>query len=116
MIDSAQLKRLLLWAAALLLVSAGAALTFGAPLSVAGGHEGGGHHAPHSLFTAIWEHVKDTSLGKFYSFDNPELGQFWFDAIGFSLIGATLLVVCASMATAKYNKVPRGMQNVFEWA
>src|SRR5437016_13382531 len=79
-----------------------------------GGHEGGGHHAPHSIFTPIWEHVKDTSLGKFYHFDDPELGQFWFDAIGFSLIGATLLVVCASMATKKYNRVPRGMQNVFE--
>ena len=37
MIDSAQLKRLLLWAAVLLLVSAGAALAFGAPVSFAGG-------------------------------------------------------------------------------
>jgi len=37
MIDGAQLKRLLLAAALLLLVSAGASAAFGAPLSVAGG-------------------------------------------------------------------------------
>jgi len=37
MIDSAHLKRLLLGAAVLLLVSAGASLAFGAPLSFAGG-------------------------------------------------------------------------------
>ncbi|HLY74321.1 MAG TPA: F0F1 ATP synthase subunit A [Planctomycetota bacterium] len=83
----------------------------------AAGHEGGAHHegAPHSLFTAIWERVKDTSLGKLYHFDDPELGQFWFDAIGFSIIAAVLLIVFASMATKFYNKVPRGLQNLFEW-
>jgi F-type H+-transporting ATPase subunit a len=79
------------------------------------GHEGGGHHAPHSLFTGIWESVKGTSIGKFYRFDDPELGQFWFDAIGFSLMGAILLIALASMATKKYSRVPRGLQNVFEW-
>jgi F-type H+-transporting ATPase subunit a len=80
------------------------------------GH-GGGHHeeAPHSIFTKVWESVKDTGLGKLYNFDNPELGQFWFDAIGFSIIAAVLLVVCSSMATKTYNKVPRGIQNLFEW-
>jgi len=83
----------------------------------AGGHEAGGHHegAPHSIFTQIWHGVKDTSLGRLYHFDDPELGQFWFDAIGFSLIAAVVLVVLASMATRSYNKVPRGIQNVFEW-
>lgn len=79
-----------------------------------GGHEGG-HHGPHSIFTSIWEHVKDTNIGKLYHFDNPELGQFWFDAIGFSIIAAILLVVLATLATKSYAKVPRGIQNVFEW-
>jgi F-type H+-transporting ATPase subunit a len=79
------------------------------------GHGEEGHHAPHSLFTGIWSAVKDTSLGKFYGFDNPELGQFWFDAIGFSLIGAILLIACAVAATKQYSRVPRGIQNVFEW-
>src|SRR5258706_11159817 len=79
------------------------------------GHEGGGHHAPHSIFTKVWESVKDTGLGKFYRFDDPHLGQFWFDAIGFSLIGATILIVCAVLATKSYSRVPRGIQNVFEW-
>ncbi|HEV3028880.1 MAG TPA: F0F1 ATP synthase subunit A [Planctomycetota bacterium] len=83
----------------------------------AAAHEGGGHHegAPHSIFTAIWEHVKETSLGKLYRFDDPELGQFWFDAIGFSIIAAVLLIVFASMATKAYNRVPSGIQNLFEW-
>lgn len=80
-------------------------------------HGGGGHHeaAPHSIFTKIWESVKETGLGKLYHFDDPELGQFWFDAIGFSLIAAIVLIVCASMATKSYSKVPRGIQNLFEW-
>jgi len=83
-----------------------------------GGHEGGGggHHAPHSIFTKLWESVSHTSLGHWYGFDHAELGQFWFDAIGFSLIGAILLLVLASTATKQYNRVPRGIQNVFEWA
>jgi len=87
-------------------------------LSLLQEHEGGGHHeaAPHTIFTKIWESVKDTGLGKLYHFDDPELGQFWFDAIGFSLIAAVILVVCASVATKSYNKIPRGIQNVFEWA
>jgi len=80
-------------------------------------HEGGGHHegAPHSIFTNVWEHVKGTPLGKLYRFDDPELGQFWFDAIGFSIIASVLLVVCAVLATKSYSKVPKGIQNVFEW-
>lgn len=81
-----------------------------------GGHEGGGHEgAPHSIFTGIWSHVKETGLGKLYHFDDPNLGQFWFDAIGFSIIAAIVLVVCAMLATKSYSKIPRGIQNVFEW-
>lgn len=75
----------------------------------------GAHHAPHSIFTKVWEGVKDTPLGKLYGFDDPELGQFWFDAILFSIIGGVILVVLASMATKSYSRIPRGIQNVFEW-
>ena len=83
-----------------------------------GGHEGGhegGHHAPHSIFTKIWEGVAHTEFGHWYGFDNPLLGQFWFDAIGFSLIGAAALIICALTATKTYNRVPRGISNLFEW-
>src|SRR5213078_5109539 len=80
-----------------------------------GDHEGGGHHAPHSIFTKIWEKVSHTDFGHWYGFDHPELGQFWFDAIGFALIGATILITCALLATKQYSRVPRGIQNVFEW-
>ena len=77
--------------------------------------EGGHHEAPHSIFTALWHRVKDTSLGKFYHFDDEHLGQFWFDAIAFSLIASAILLILASTATKQYNRVPRGIQNVFEW-
>jgi len=60
--------------------------------------EGGHHEAPHSIFTWLWHRVKDTSLGKFYRFDDPHLGQFWFDAILFSLIAAVILLILASAA------------------
>jgi F-type H+-transporting ATPase subunit a len=59
--------------------------------------------------------LKDTALGRLYHFDDPQLGQFWFDAIGFSIIAAVVLVICSSLATRSYCKIPRGIQNVFEW-
>lgn len=76
----------------------------------------GGHEPPHSIFTWLWHLVKDTGLGKLYRFDDPHLGQFWFDAILFSLVAAAILLVTASMATRQYSRVPRGIANVFEWA
>ena len=79
----------------------------------------GGHHeeAPRSFFYPIWHAIKDTSIGKLYGFDveKDHLGMLWFDAIGFSIIAAAVLVVCATIATKSYTKVPRGIQNVFEW-
>jgi F-type H+-transporting ATPase subunit a len=82
-----------------------------------GGAPHAAHEPPHTIFTAIWRSVKETGLGRWFRFDEEknELGRFWFDAIGFSIIAAVLLVVCSSMATKTYNKVPRGIQNLFEW-
>ena len=79
---------------------------------------GGGHEPPYTIFTGIWKSVRDSGLGRWYHFDEEknELGRFWFDAIGFSLIGAALLILFAVLATKNYSKVPRGIQNVFEWA
>ena len=83
--------------------------------------EGGGHagepHAPHSAFTWLWRIVKDTGFGKAMGFDTVErgLGFFWFDAIMFSLIASATLILCAFLATRNYTRVPRGIQNVFEW-
>ena len=76
----------------------------------------GGHEAPHSAFTWLWKIVKDTPLGRFYRFNDEHLGQYWFDAILFTIIGSALLLILASTATKQYNRVPRGIQNVFEWA
>lgn len=83
--------------------------------------EEGGEHAEHappaSIFTPIWHAIKDTGIGKWYGFDTMEknLGQFWFDAIGFSVVSGALLILLAFLATRDYSRVPRGIQNVLEW-
>ena len=85
-----------------------------------GGHEAAAHphEPPYTIFTGIWKGIRESDLGRWYHFDEEknDLGRFWFDAIGFSLIAAILLVVLASLATRNYQKIPRGIQNVFEWA
>jgi F-type H+-transporting ATPase subunit a len=75
------------------------------------------HEPPSTIFTPLWRIVRETPLGQWYEFDKTEneLGRFWFDAIGFSLIAAILLVLFAWLATRRYERVPRGLQNVFEW-
>lgn len=78
---------------------------------------GEAHKPPVSIFTPIWNWFKDTGLGKWYGFDTMDrnLGQFWFEAIGFSIIVASVLILCSFIATRNYARVPRGIQNVFEW-
>jgi len=43
------------------------------------------------------------------------LGQFWFEAICFSLMAALLLIICSWIATRSYRRVPQGLQNLLEW-
>ncbi len=76
------------------------------------------HGPPDSIFTPVWRAIKDEAWSKRIGFDNPDrhLGQFWFEAICFSLIAATVLVVCAFIATRDYRRVPRGLQNILEAA
>jgi F-type H+-transporting ATPase subunit a len=83
------------------------------------GHEGGGHAPPESVFSVtLWKALKDTAFGKWMGFDTADrhLGMYWFDAIGFSIIGAAVLVVLALAATKSYQRVPRGVANLMEWA
>lgn len=83
------------------------------------GHEGGGHAPPESVFSVtLWKAVKDTSLGRAMGFDvtDRHLGMYWFDAIGFSIIGAAILVLLALAATKSYQRVPKGVANLMEWA
>jgi F-type H+-transporting ATPase subunit a len=79
---------------------------------------GHAHEPPVTLFTPIWKAIKDTELGQWYGFNETKnnLGQFWFDAIGFSAMASALLIVGAFLATRHHSRVPRGLQNVFEWA
>ena len=77
-------------------------------------NEEGGHH-PHSIFTGMWTSLKDTPFGKAFHFDDSRLGEYWFDAIGFSLIAAVILIAMAFLATRAYTRVPQGIQNLFEW-
>jgi F-type H+-transporting ATPase subunit a len=83
-----------------------------------GGHAAAAHEPPYTIFTGIWKAIKDSHFGEWYGFnvEKDDRGRFWFDAIGFSLIAAVLLIVCAVLATRNYQKIPRGIQNVFEWA
>ena len=85
--------------------------------------EGGQHHEPpRSIFYPLWLWVKDKPLGKFFGFDQYDPakhqinGMIWFDAIMFSLVGCVLLILLASLATKRFERVPRGLQNIFEWA
>jgi F-type H+-transporting ATPase subunit a len=82
------------------------------------GAEHAAHQPPSSIFTPVWKTVKDTEFGRWMGFhvEDKNLGMFWFEAICFTLIGAILLMVLAALATRKYERVPRGIQNVFEWA
>lgn len=83
------------------------------------GHGGGhAHEPPHTIFTALWRNVKDTELGHWYRFNETRdnLGQFWFDAIGFSLICSIGLIALAFLATRRYGRVPKGLQNLLELA
>jgi F-type H+-transporting ATPase subunit a len=73
-----------------------------------------GHQVPPSIFTGLWNKVKDQDWAKAMGFNDPKLGQFWFDAIGFSAIGAIVLIVAAFAATGRYQRVPRGLQNIME--
>jgi F-type H+-transporting ATPase subunit a len=75
------------------------------------------HEPPSTIFTPLWRIVRETPLGHWYEFDKQEneLGRFWFDAIGFSLMAGILLVLFAWLATRRYERVPRGLQNVLEW-
>jgi F-type H+-transporting ATPase subunit a len=86
----------------------------------AGHAAGGGHAPPESVFSwlGIWQAVKDTGFGKAMGFDTADrhLGLYWFDAIGFSIIGAAVLVALALAATKQYQRVPRGVANLMEWA
>jgi F-type H+-transporting ATPase subunit a len=83
------------------------------------GGEGGAHH-PHSIFTGLWRWVNKEfpAFSDWYGFNTKQndLGEFWFDAIGFSLLASILLITGAFLATRSYSRVPRGLQNVFEWA
>lgn len=73
---------------------------------------------PVSIFTWLWLKIEETSIGHWFGFDTHDrhLGMFWFEAICFSLLAAIVLILCSLLATRRYTKVPRGLQNVMEWA
>ncbi|HEU4338851.1 MAG TPA: F0F1 ATP synthase subunit A [Planctomycetota bacterium] len=78
------------------------------------------HEPPWSVFRPVWQWFTHTfpDASHTMGFDNPDrnLGQFWFEAISFSLVACVGLVVLSWAATRKYERVPRGLQNLLEWA
>ncbi|MBI2901950.1 MAG: F0F1 ATP synthase subunit A [Planctomycetes bacterium] len=79
---------------------------------------GAGHEPPVSVFTALYDAVKDQSWAKWLFMPDryPDTAPFWFDAIGFSILAAVVLVLCSFLATRRYERVPRGIQNLMEYA
>ncbi len=87
---------------------------------------GGEHAAPHahepprSIFTPVWEWFTHAFPGVTETMGFGEtknnLGQFWFEAICFSIVACATLILLSWLATRKYEKVPRGIQNLMEWA
>lgn len=79
---------------------------------------GGGHEPPVSIFYPLWKAVEKTSIGHFFGFDKHynHIGMFWFDAICFTILGAGALMILGVMAGKKNERIPRGLQNVFEFA
>jgi len=73
-------------------------------------------HAPRSWFYGLRNALKGSEIDKLYHFSDPELGMFWFDAICFSILASGILITGAFLATRNWSRVPRGLQNVFEWA
>jgi F-type H+-transporting ATPase subunit a len=84
--------------------------------------EEGAHHPPLSIFHPIFLAVKDTGFGHFMGFDKYDPahhvfnGLFWFDAICFTLIGALALMLLGTAAARKGERIPKGLQNLFEFA
>jgi F-type H+-transporting ATPase subunit a len=73
---------------------------------------------PPSIFTPLWHMVKDTGFGKWMGFAETKqnLGQVWFEGLCFSIVVCALLCLLAFLATRRLQRVPRGLQTVFEMA
>lgn len=79
---------------------------------------GAEHHAPDSIFSALYRKFYDEKPEWFMTmrFDDPTYGMNWFEAMCFSVIAATLLIVISLVATPRYRKIPAGLQNILELA
>jgi F-type H+-transporting ATPase subunit a len=78
------------------------------------------HEPPASIFTPVWRGFTSAfpDVSRTMGFTNPErnLGQYWFEAICFSLVACLTLILLSWFATRRYERVPRGLQNLLEWA
>lgn len=86
-----------------------------------GGGDGGGdeHSPPPSIFTGLYESIKDTSLGKWFGFTTydaaqPHSGQFQFEGLCFAILAAIVLSLIAVLATRDYQRVPGRFRNLLE--
>jgi F-type H+-transporting ATPase subunit a len=71
---------------------------------------------PGTIITWLHGLVKETELGQFFGFDTEyrHLGQFWFEAVVFSIIIVIVLSAVAVLATRRQYKVPTRFQNLLE--
>jgi len=78
------------------------------------------HEPPVSIFTGLWRWFTgafpDVSKTMGFTETKNNLGQFWFEAICFSLVACLTLILLSWLATRRYERVPKGLQNLLEWA
>lgn len=76
----------------------------------------GEEEAPGTIFTGLYKSIKDTDTGKFFGFnkEHNHLGQYWFEAVAFSILVVIVLTILVLLATRRREKIPYGLQNFFE--
>ncbi len=76
------------------------------------------HGPPWTVFTPVWEGVRETSWGKSLGFAEPDrnLGQLRFESLCFSVVAVGVLMGLTLLAYRRPRKVPTGVQNLMEGA
>lgn len=76
-----------------------------------------GKNTPDSIFSKLYRSLEGTAFDQFFKLShNHEWGMYWFEAMCFSVIVATIMVIGAAVVTPTYKKIPTGLQNVLELA
>lgn len=85
-----------------------------------GGGEDHGHGGPPpSLFSGLYEEVRETAVGDFFGFKQadaarPHSGQFMFEGMCFSILLTIAISTLVILSTKNYQRVPGKFRNLLE--